>query len=139
MTVRVRDFMPKGILDNITTTIASMLSDTQMSVAITYRITGTISFALTGSVTEVNATTVVLPALAGGYGAGARGSGWDERNVPKPTSPTQEEGLYFLVRQLAITDPEAIDRVTWDGKNYRVNAIRRDTLGTHYRIEVVQV
>lgn len=122
-------------LKDITTDIASLFSDTEASVAVTYRVTGTISFDLTGSISETNATTILIPAIIGGYGQQARG-GYAERDRSKGGSLMPDTELYFLVRDAAVSSPETIDRIAWDGNNYMVTAIKRDTLGTHYRIEV---
>lgn len=133
----IKDWLTHKELHEITVDIASLFAEPQASIVLTYRITGTISFDLTGSISEVNATTITLPALVGGYGQGTRG-GYREGERMVAGSLLPETETYFLVRNLAITDPEIIDRVTWDSENYRVVAIRRDTLGSHYRIEVVK-
>jgi len=133
---KIFDFLTPQERNCITADIASLFKDPQCSVEITYRPTGTISFSVTGSISEINSTTLVLPALIGGYGRQAGQGGHRETEKIKAGSLLPETEAYFLVRYLAITDPAAIDRLTWDGQNYRVTAIRRDTLGSHYRIEV---
>lgn len=132
----ILDFLTPYERNCITADISNLFKDPQCSVAITYRPTGTISFNVLGSISEINSTTLVLPALIGGYGRQAGFGGHRETEKIKAGSLLPETEAYFLVRTLAITDPEAIDRLSWDGQNFRVVAIRRDSLGTHYRVEV---
>ena len=130
------DFLTPYERNCITADITNLFKDPQCSVEIIYRPTGTISFAVTGSISEVNSTTITLPAIIGGYGRQAGFGGHRETEKVKAGSLLPETEAYFLVRYLAITDPAAIDRLSWDGQDYRVTAIRRDSLGSHYRIEV---
>ena len=132
---KILDFLSAKELKDITTDIALLFAEPQASIALTYRVTGTVSFDYSGSISEVNATTIVLPALFGGYGQRG-GYRKGERIVAGSVLP--EDEVYFLVRHLAITDPEIIDRITWGSNTYSVTAIRQDTLQSHYRIEVVK-
>jgi len=134
---KVLDFMSTNLLTEITTDIANMISDSGLSVSITYHDTGTISFNISGSITEIAGATLVLPAILGGYGSNSS-EGYRETDRQLYGSELPIEGMYFLVRNLAITDPDAIDRLTYDGRDYRVTKIQRDTIGSHYRIGVVR-
>jgi len=134
---KILDFMSASLLKEITTDIAHMLGDTDITISITYHDTGSVSFNILGSITEINGTTIVLPAILGGYGDLNR-MGYTERERTPYGSELPVEGMYFIVRRLAVTDPDVIDNLTYDGRNYRVTTINQDTIGSHYRIGVVR-